>query len=114
MQNGIDYLEASVTLRLSDYSELEATCIIRQLTPEIPVGLVALDMKKGDSVLLNWDENAEANVLYYKIYKRIEEGEWEYVGQTKTPPYQVGGLLKDTKYYFAITAVTVKDIEEGY
>lgn len=105
-------LLASTTLRLFGREELEATCFLRQLSPEIPVGLTTLDMKKGDSVLLDWDENIELNILYYKVYKRTEGGEWEYAGQTKKPPFQVGGLLKDTEYWFAITAVAVKSIEE--
>lgn len=104
-------LLTSATLRIFGRKELKATCFLMQRPPEIPVGLTALDMKKGDSVLLDWDENAEPNVLYYKIYKR-DNAEWIFVGQAEKPPYQVGGLLKDTEYWFAITAVVVKGIEE--
>jgi fibronectin type 3 domain-containing protein len=74
--------------------------------PSIPAGLVAIPLKEG--VELNWERNAEPDLLGYYVYRR-QPGEAEFKRLNESPVTKAAYLDTDValeqEYEYAVTAV---------
>jgi fibronectin type 3 domain-containing protein len=74
--------------------------------PTIPVGLVAIPLKEG--MELNWERNAEPDLLGYYVYRR-KPGEEEFrrlnVSPVTKAAYLDTDVVLEQEYEYAVTAV---------
>jgi hypothetical protein len=78
--------------------------------PSIPGGLVATP---GDGeVSLDWDDNSEADLEGYNVYRAdIDGGPYTKIAEATVSEYTDTGLTNGTIYYYVVTAVDNSDQE---
>ncbi len=101
----------------------ESTIKLRQrdFTPLAPQGL-AVTASGNNHPLLSWDANNEADLDEYKIYKKLGNGNWNFLASTSSTSYEdteedvVGKYpqANETTAYYKITAVDLSANESGY
>jgi hypothetical protein len=68
----------------------------------------------GVDVTLEWDANTEPDVVGYRLYKSMKQGNvttaWELVGHTSETTYTIIGLPNKT-HFFYVTAYTLDNEE---
>ncbi|MBN1788388.1 MAG: PASTA domain-containing protein [Sedimentisphaerales bacterium] len=89
--------------------------LIDTTPPEAPTGLSATG---GDAtVSVNWDDNSEADLAGYNIYRSTMSGSG-YVQQNvtllTTSDYTDNSVVNGTTYYYVVTAVDLLNNESGY
>ncbi|MBA7491837.1 hypothetical protein ES702_02385 [subsurface metagenome] len=80
--------------------------------PAIPSGLVATP---GDGeVSLDWDDNGEADLKEYNVYRAdVDGGPYTKIATVTDSEYTDTGLANGTDYYYVVTAVDESDNESG-
>lgn len=76
--------------------------VIGKAQPDAPSGLVAV--YTGNSVVLAWDEMVEQGVKQYRVYRRSEDDDYSFIGNTVTPAFTDSDIEPDKEYYYKITA----------
>jgi len=91
---------------LINYKYTDATAPVK------PTGLVATP---GDEeVSLDWDDNAEADLEEYYVYRAdVSGGPYAKITTVTDSEYTDTGLTNGTTYYYVVTAVDESDNESG-
>ena len=71
-------LEEGSPLRESADSASYAVVAEDRFAPAPPQGLVVV--QEGEAVRLFWNPNRERDLKGYRVYRRVDEGEWSQVG----------------------------------
>ena len=81
--------------------------------PAAPTGLIATD---GDTqVSLDWDNNTEADLAGYNVYRSTTSGTGYAIIETTTvSEYTDTDLTNGTTYYYVVTALDTSNNESGY
>jgi bifunctional DNA-binding transcriptional regulator/antitoxin component of YhaV-PrlF toxin-antitoxin module len=80
--------------------------------PKPPVGLQVI--AGSGSVELVWDRNTEADLKGYRIYRAIEGGAFQPLGDpVETPSFSDKGVQSGKKHRYAVSAVDQKGNESG-
>ncbi len=109
-----DYLD-----QLSEFSGIVAAVPVDSIAPSRPKGLV-YDVLSSDSILLDWDSNAEADIEGYNIYRSLESNpiDWDVPinGLTllEQSRYIDMGLEELTTYYYVVTTLDEVPQESDY
>lgn len=93
-----------------------ATIAILVSYPSLVEDVVALDMGDGSRLLVHWSANPESDIIGYNVYSgRMSQtySDTHFVDGVSTTSDTLTGLMTDTTYYIAVTAVDV-DSNESY
>jgi hypothetical protein len=76
-----------------------------RFAPAAPAGLVVV--QEGDAVRMFWNPNPERDLAGYRIYRRVNGGEWERVGPdpVEQPLYLDTGVRIDQLIEYRVTAI---------
>jgi len=83
--------------------------------PTAPTGLEATAV--GEMVLLDWNDNNEADLGGYNVYRSTTQGDdYSQINSTllSDSNYTDDTVIADTNYYYVVTAVDIFSHESGY
>lgn len=115
-----DTTDLLVTLSPQLYSAITkasvATIAVLASYPSLVEDVTAHDLGDGDRLLVNWSANPESDIIGYNVcWGRVSQtySDTNFVAGINTTDDTLSGLMTDTTYYIAVTAVDA-DSNESY
>ncbi len=93
-----------------------ATMAILGTYPIITENVAVRDMGDGEHLVVNWDAQSASDIIGYKVYYGRESESYtdtHYVADQSSTTDTLGGLMTDSTYYVAVTALD-DDGHESY
>ncbi len=80
------------------------------VVPRQPTGINAA--AELNQIQLNWDDNPEADISGYRIYRQVDSGQWLlYQDNVQEPPFTDTQVNGHTWYHYRVTAVDMDSNE---